>query len=135
MFRTVLFASVACTLAVGCAALTYSGDPMVPFERHISHEYDRMPDIYAMNEEKTKILFVAPDTDPPELYLYEPHTNSAQRLRSASELAGVDQITYADGSFEVWYDGKALVRIITGRAKGGGVVTQDLVPMASGGGA
>lgn len=96
----------------GCALLGYQKDPVTSFNEYATHEYAKPAAVYGMNERKNKILFVRPDSNPPELLLYETHTDTTKAIRSARKLPGVDEITYEGGAFKVWYQGSALVEVV-----------------------
>ena len=115
--RLALLTTFILTTAGACALLGYHADPMVPFGEHTAREFKSEATVYGVNDKQNKILFVAPSSQPPELYLYEPHTDLSKRVRSATELPGVDKITYDNGAFRVWYEGSALVEIVVERQR------------------
>ena len=112
--HTAMFLGFAMLLS-GCSLFINTKSVEQSLTKYMAKTHAVEPSAYAVNEKKNKVLYAVTSTTPAELYLYNPRIETAQRIRGAHALPGVDKITYAEGTFLVWYQGNALVEVIVER--------------------
>lgn len=115
MHRRILILLAALLSIAGCATLLGIKPVDQAFAAYATKTYQAQPELYAVNARKNKVLYIAPETSPPEIYLYHRNTDTAERIRTANPLPGVDKITYDNGAFRVWYQGSGLAEVVVDR--------------------